>query len=382
MFSFSLIHFILSFHVVSGISINFIKWLKPKPKPPPVLSLIDTDTELERKYMLQWCVVEESNNIETKKLYKTTIREKEYVFWKDSQNQFTAMDGYCNHRGADLSKGYIRRTRVICPYHSAEFNRKGELCKIPGMEIQNTSTLANCFHQDTYPIVEINGWVYLNTVSKRIYECKNYTIYSEPEAGDTDYHCLFLKTEIKAPARLVCENLLDVIHISYVHTFGNRENPLPINEPISFMKRDVPYHYSIHYFYKSGKQSFARRFFQLADLQIENEFILPHTIISRVRFGDSIKTIMTHSLPRNKGETTLFMKVYRNFMYCPNPSIFGSIYNYIMNRIVMRIVRETVKEDVNILENIQVDKVDGKYNVKYDRFPVMYRKMYNTNRLD
>jgi len=353
----------------------------PVTKPQPVLQPTETleERELDRRYRQHWFVIEESKNVKVNTLYKCMIREKEYVFWKDSQNRYSAMDNYCNHRGADLSSGKIRRTRVVCPYHGAEFNRKGELCKIPGMEIgaEDRSKLKTCFYQDTYPILEMNGWVYINTISKQMYECKNNTIYIEPESSDPSYHCLYLKSDIKTPARLVCENLLDVIHISFVHTFGNKENPLPLNDPIAFQKKDVPNHFGIHYFYKSGKKSFVNRFFQFADLHIENEFILPHTVISRVRFGESVKTIITFSLPKTANETTLFMKVYRNFMFYPNAFILGSIYNYFMNLMVLRVVRETIQEDIKMLEGLNPEKINGKYNVKYDLFPNMYRKMYD-----
>lgn len=339
------------------------------------------DKNLDQKYAQYWFVIEESKNVQTKKIYKCMIQNKEYLFWKDSQNQFTVMENDCSHRGADLSKGTIRRNRIVCPYHGGEFNRKGELCKIPGMNIDNPSSLEKCFHQDTFPILEINGWVYMNTVSKKLYEPvnKKQNIYIEPESKDSKFHCLYLKSGIKAPSRIISENLLDIIHISYVHTFGNKENPLPLNDPIAFQKKDLPNHYAIQYFYKSGKKSFVKRFFHLADLQIENEFILPHTVVSRVRFGDSTKTIITFSLPIKQNETILFMKVYRDFIYCPNPSIIGGIYNFFMDKIVTKIVENTIKEDMHILENINIDKVNRKYNfnLKYDLFPNMYRKMYD-----
>jgi hypothetical protein len=202
-------------------------------------------------------------------------------------------------------------------------------------------------------------------------------VFIEPEAANAQYTCIYLQSKIHAPSRLVSENLLDVIHISFVHTFGNAADPLPMNDPIAFMKKDFANHYAIHYFYKSGKRSLVTRIFHYADLHIENEFILPHTVVSRVRFGDCTKTIMTFALPTTERNTTLFMKVYRNFFYFPNAGFFGCIYNTIMDKMVTRIVRETVQEDVNMLENINVDKINGKYNVKYDRFPNMYRKMYD-----
>jgi len=358
---------------------RFIKWInKNKPKTNPVLSLENKEEyKITNKYQLQWFVVEESKNIIPNQLYKTMIREKEYVFWKDDNHKYTALDNYCNHRGADLSKGTIRKNHAICPYHGGEFDHEGKLCKIPGIEVNNETNLSKCFHQDHYPITEINGWVYLNTISKNFLNNTDYdTIYIEPESRDPAFHCLFLKSEINAPSRIVCENLLDVIHISYVHTFGNKQNPLPLNDPIVFTKKGFPNHYAIHYFYKSGERSFIRRFLQMPDLQIENEFILPHTIISRVKFGESTKTIVTFSLPKSENKTILFMKVYRNFIFNQSFFMFSSIYNHIMNIIVRKVVRETILEDVKILENINIEKVNGKYNLKYDRFPNMYRKMY------
>ena len=99
-------------------------------------------------------------------------------------------------------------------------------------------------------------------------------------------------------------------------------------------------------------------------------------------FGRYIKTIITFALPETKNRTRLFMKVYRNFVYSKYNTIFGMIYNYIMDQMTIKIVRETIAEDVKILENIHLDKVDGKYNVKYDRFPYMYRKLYEKHQLD
>jgi len=348
---------------------------KPEETENNIYSLeTKEETILQQKYPLHWFVIEESKNIQSNRIYKTTIREKEYVFWKDNNKHFTAMESYCNHRGANLAKGKIERNRIICPYHGAEFNSKGELCHIPGLNIQNSSALSPCFHQDTYPILEMNGWIYINTISKKLYEPDNYTIYIEPEVSNPDFYCLYLKSEINAPARIICENLLDIIHISYVHVFGNKENPLPLNDPFPFIKPEIPNHHGIHYFYKSGKRSFVRRIFGMPNLHIENEFILPYTVISRVRFGKSTKTIITFSLPKNKGQTTLFMKVYRNFVFSRSCCIFGTIYNFIMNRIITNIVRETIREDVKILESI---RINGKYNVKYDRFPYLYRQLHD-----
>ena len=345
-----------------------------------LVNIVYNNDTLDEKYQATWFVVEESKNILANHIYTATIREKEYIYWKDRQNRYTALEASCNHRGAALRHGKIAEQKLICPYHGAEFDQNGKLCKIPGLD--NNIKIADCFHQETYPIQEIHGWVYLNTVSKRIFQPQKHYFFLEKEAKDPNYCCIFLHNIIHAPNRIVSENLLDVIHISYVHTFGNSQNPLPLNDPQPFQIPDIPNHYGIHYQYKSGPRSFVNQAFGMADLRIENEFILPYTVISRVTFGRYTKTIITFALPETKNRTRLFMKVYRNFVYRKYYTIFGMIYNYIMNQIIIKIVRDTIAEDARILENINLDKVDGKYNVKYDRFPYMYRKLYEKHQLD
>jgi hypothetical protein len=182
---------------------------------------------------------------------------------------------------------------------------------------------------------------------------------------------------INAHNRLVSENLLDVMHISYVHSFGNRENPLPINEPMPMLMKDFLHHYKILYFYMSGKKSLVNRLFMFQELIIENEFVLPHTVISRVKFGTNMKTIITFASPINNSTTRLFIKVYRNYWYTTDRSFLGYLYNNIGDNAMGSVLRTTINEDINILESIKKEDMDGKFNMKYDKFPYMYRKLYN-----
>jgi phenylpropionate dioxygenase-like ring-hydroxylating dioxygenase large terminal subunit len=69
------------------------------------------------------------------------------------------MDDDCSHRGASLSDGHLCDNQVVCPYHAYEFDKKGTLVKIPGLNFTNTP----CKNQKTYAIIEKNGWVYINT---------------------------------------------------------------------------------------------------------------------------------------------------------------------------------------------------------------------------
>jgi len=397
------INSIQCFLFLNGIKREFFKDIKlEKERKQQIERMEQLDREKNEniKYNLNWYVIEESKNIQKDKLNKITLLNKNYVIWKD-ENNFYALDDECSHRGAPLSNGYLKNNCAVCPYHAAEFNDHGILCKMPGQTSQINYS-SSSFHQNSYPIVERNGWVYLNIINKKIIEStiknddmdldnnslnetmnetmneKYFHIFQEPEVTNDNFSVIHLNSKIKANNRLVSENLLDVMHIAYVHTFGNKENPLPINEPMPFLLRDYPYHYKITYQYKSGKKSAAKSIFKINDLIIENEFVLPHTVISRVYFGTNVKTIVTFASPLNEKETRLFIKIHRNYWRSSEGHIFADIYNHLGDKAMIKVLKMTIDEDIQILESIAPTYVDGKFNMKYDKFPYMYRKVYES----
>ena len=50
-------------------------------------------------------------------------------------NKFYAIDDECTHAGGTLSEGSVEGTKVICPWHSAEFDIKtGDVLAPPAFE--------------------------------------------------------------------------------------------------------------------------------------------------------------------------------------------------------------------------------------------------------
>ena len=244
-----------------------------------------------------------------------------------SNDSYYAMDNYCSHRGASLSLGKINNNNnnIVCPYHAYEFNNKGVLCKIPGLIFSNT----NVHNQNTYEVIEKNNWVYLNTINKIFYNASKINIYQEPESFDKDFKSIFLNLNFNTYGRLVSENSLDIMHIGFVHTFGNSKNPAPLYEKPPYLVGDYPNHYKSEYHYESGDKSLARKFFGIEKLVVENEFVLPHTTIARVIFGDLINTVITSTQPINDTNSNLYVKVYRNFWTENDNIFFGKIISAI-----------------------------------------------------
>jgi phenylpropionate dioxygenase-like ring-hydroxylating dioxygenase large terminal subunit len=317
-----------------------------------------------------WYVIGEKNEFISNKLYKKTIWNKDYVIWKDNISYY-AMDNYCSHRGASLVKGKIINKNIVCPYHGYEFNNSGILTHVPGLNFTNNK----CQNMKTYQIKEKNGWVYLN-INATIQEAE-VPIYEEPEAKNMNCTCNFLNLPFKSYARLISENSLDVMHIVYVHSFGNIQVPSPIYENPPKLQDDYPNHYKTEYIYVSGNDSIAKKIFNSSFLNVDVEFILPNTQIVRIKFDKYISTIITAVTPINMTCSQIFMKSYRSYWYKPNATnLFDIFYNHIFNQFTNKIMMDTILQDKKVVENINPKYMEGNYNMKYDKPGNLYRQLY------
>jgi nitrite reductase/ring-hydroxylating ferredoxin subunit len=334
-------------------------------------NLLMNTKESEDNFNLNWYVIGEKKKFKNKKLYKIKIWDNDYLVWKNN-DQYYAMDNYCSHRGASLALGKIVDNNIICPYHGYQFNNQGKLCKIPGLNFVNT----NVHNQNSYEVVEKNGWIYLNTINKLFYNTSKINIYEEPESLSKKFRSIFINTNFNTYGRLVSENSLDVMHIGFVHTFGNAEHPAPIIEKPPYLVGDYPNHYKSIYYYESGKDSIAKKLFGIKHLIIENEFILPHTTIARVIFGNLTSTVITSTLPLNNTSSNLFVKTYRNFWTTNDNLFFGNIINYFGDLFTIAMMKSTVMQDKAVIENINLKTMDGKFNMKFDKLQNVYKSLY------
>jgi phenylpropionate dioxygenase-like ring-hydroxylating dioxygenase large terminal subunit len=321
----------------------------------------DSNISEQMRYDLQWYVIGVPSDFSKRVPKKVRVWNKDYAVWKGDDGFFRATQNECSHKGASLSGGKIINDKILCPYHGYEFAKNGTLIKVPGI----------CFKHSpihdilSYPVVEKNGWVYLNTYERNS-ETRDImfheNIYNEPEAS-SNFTSVHLELNFNCYSRILSENSLDVMHIGFVHTFGNRINPAPIVENPPHKVGD--YHYKTSYNYESGGDSMARRIFGAKELVIENEFILPHTTVARVIFGNFVSTVITFALPLGNDKSILYVKTYRNFWLNP----FG-------DTVIYNMMFDTMNQDKAVVENINPTCMDGKFNMKYDKLQNVYKTFY------
>ena len=209
------------------------------------------------------------------------------------------------------------------------------------------------------PLFDIDEACYFNNEN---------TIWGEPEANDNRYRCVQLTKMFKQDARTVTENSLDILHISEVHSFGNKMRPLPLTEKLEKLGEG---HHRYTYEYEAGSDSIPAKLFGVNTLIVENEYVLPHTSVARVRFGDFINTIVASALPISESETMLFVKAYRNNWVFQN-----SVVDKLFDKVTGDMMEKTLCEDKGVVDTIYSKFRDGNFITKYDELVRLYREDY------
>ena len=302
-----------------------------------------------------------SEKFKKKELNRIIFNDYPICIYRDLNDRLVAISDICIHRAASLSRGKLLGNNCIqCPYHGWEFN-KGIVDMIPGSPETNKH-----FGVPQFSVKEINNDVFIcptyDTNSENGIIPVN-DIYIPPEAHDSNFVKISGQKHIKRQHSLITENVLDMMHISYVHSFGNQLSPVPFEikyEDLDEFSGKTTFHYA------SGPTSMSNILGNAKYVEVENEFHLPDTTVTRVFAGDITKTIITNCYPIGRNESILHFDLYRNFMINP---VFDILFHNQMEL--------TLKEDINILNGIYDNYVKGFMNTKFDITQIKYREKWN-----
>ena len=150
---------------------------------------------------------------------------------------------------------------------------------------------------------------------------------------------------------------------------------------------DNDFHYKISYEYIAGEKSLVNKIYNFTNIVVENEYVLPHSTVARVKFGPFSSTIITHALPISKFKTKLFVKAYRSYWSYDlnnpkNQNLFYLLYNlinYVGDKVTKNTMYNTLKQDKCIVDNIDktcYGSMHGKYSIVFDIFSNHYKLNY------
>ena len=287
---------------------------------------------------------------------KITLFGEPLVCYNNKNGTFIVHSDICPHQGASLSKGWVTPAgNLQCPYHGFEFC-SGMFCKIPNPIMEPRPFRSNT-RLSVFPTVPMHGMLFLSPLSTT-----NPVLpppFFPPEEYDKNFRAVEGSRVIDQNHMTVCENLLDMLHISYVHSFGNSISPLPYSmktRNLTETSGRTEFLYQPRDFTISGKVG------RVSKVVVQNEYHLPTNTVTRVIAGDVIKTVFTRSLPISKNQTLLFWKVYRNFWVDPYVPEFSTPGDWLLSYLM----KFTVEEDVEMLKNVYADHREGPLKTKYD----------------
>ena len=160
-----------------------------------------------------WYVVAWNHEIpqsSSNELFHRTVLNEPILVYRTADGGLVALEDRCCHRLAPLSRGRREGDCVRCGYHGLKFNPQGVCVDAPGM-----ASIPPKARVKTYPVVLKNNWVFV--------------WMGEPDQANPlllpdNFSCDHPDWQHKpgylhygTPYLLICDNLLDFSHLSYVH---------------------------------------------------------------------------------------------------------------------------------------------------------------------
>lgn len=103
-----------------------------------------------------WYPILPSHKIKSKQAHSFKIGAQRVVLFRGEDNQLRALDAFCPHMGADLSRGKIEGNSIRCYFHRWKFDGQGHLQEIPCK-----SKLPFQLKTKSYPVEEKYGYIWV-----------------------------------------------------------------------------------------------------------------------------------------------------------------------------------------------------------------------------
>jgi len=226
---------------------------------------------------------------------RVSLRNKNYVVWRDKNYVPRIQSDVCRHRGASLSTGRVRDGCVECPYHGWKYTETSVTQPWSGIS-ENFMNEFNTWEKD--------GLLWVRPVGLQGSEPPDVPHVTEP-----GFNTAWFETTIKQSAQLIIENGIDPCHASWVHA-----NPLGFGSDSERPTNVIQFGNMIAFDYVPNKDGMSTKLFGLDTTKNVHKFILPYTTWSDVIIhGGKVLTTYVTLCPVSDTETKMFVGFSQNF---------------------------------------------------------------------
>jgi vanillate O-demethylase monooxygenase subunit len=157
-----------------------------------------------------WYVIAWDHEVPAGGMLARSVLNEPIVVFRKADGGFAALEDRCCHRHAPLSKGRHEGDGVRCGYHGLKFDGEGRCVDAPGLD-----RIPPQARVKAYPVAARNKWVFVwmgdpAKAEERLLP-DNFS-NDHPEWRNRPGYLHY-----DTPYLLICDNLLDFSHLSYVH---------------------------------------------------------------------------------------------------------------------------------------------------------------------
>lgn len=277
-----------------------------------------------------------------------TLFDMPIVVTRASDNSIRAFHDGCPHRGASFHGASATPDGgPVCPYHGFEFTGDGVLRSGVG-------TSCGAARLRVLHCTESDGLVWLSLQGQP----------SEPPPQRLPVSPI--SRTIEGVYRMKCDmdvcvsNVLDSAHPSFMHSFGNKEDPEPKNYTVRRLSASSS---ESTFDYAAGTASASKQLLKAASVSVHNWYEGPSTAVTTVVAGTGTKTVRVRVSPTGSKRCTVFWSLTRDFVTSP---LLDWPARYIMEK--------TLDEDRQVLENLVPGLEQGSMHGTYDKLGLYYRR--------
>jgi vanillate O-demethylase monooxygenase subunit len=163
-----------------------------------------------------WYVGCTSIEIESGPLGRRICNER-MVFFRGEGGLVAALEDFCPHRGAPLSRGRVVDGHLVCGYHGLQMGCEGRTVAMPGQRVRGFPPIR------AFPAVERHGFVWVWPGDPSLADPK--LIPPLPWSDDPAWAYGGGVYHVACDYRLMLDNLMDLSHETYVHetSIGQKE---------------------------------------------------------------------------------------------------------------------------------------------------------------
>lgn len=157
-----------------------------------------------------WYVAAWDHEVLADTLLARSIIGESVLLYRKTDGKPVAIDNRCAHRHAPLALGRKEGDAIRCMYHGLKYDSDGKCTEIPG---QDAIPAKLCVR--SYPVVERGRWIWIWMGAP---ECADEALIPDAfslKHPDWRYKPGYL--HYATDYLLICDNLLDFSHLSYVH---------------------------------------------------------------------------------------------------------------------------------------------------------------------